>query len=88
MTQQQMPREFYQLLNELQAVDFVLVELTLYLDTHPGDSQALSQFGQFQRRKRILMQQYENTLGQLQEYGNSPAGQKWTWNDSPWPWQV
>lgn len=83
-----MPREFYQLLNELQAVDFVLVELNLYLDTHPDDAQALSQFGQFQRRKRILMQQYETNFGQIQEYGNSPAGQQWSWNDSPWPWQI
>ena len=30
----QMPPEYYQLLEQLQTVDFVLVELTLYLDTH------------------------------------------------------
>ena len=31
----QMPPEYYQLLEELQTADFVIVELTLYLDTHP-----------------------------------------------------
>ena len=27
--------EYYQLFEQIQAADFVLVELTLYLDTHP-----------------------------------------------------
>ena len=35
---QQLPDEFYQLLEEIQALDFAIVELTLYLDTHPKDS--------------------------------------------------
>ena len=34
----QMPPEYYQLMEQLQAVDFVLVELTLYLDTHNEDA--------------------------------------------------
>ncbi|MCF8567287.1 spore coat protein CotJB [Alicyclobacillus tolerans] len=75
-------------MSELQAVDFVLVELTLYLDTHPDDQQALAQFGQFQRRKASLMQQFESQFGSLREYGNSPVGSKWTWAEGPWPWQV
>ncbi|WDL96088.1 spore coat protein CotJB [Alicyclobacillus sp. ALC3] len=83
-----LPREYYQYLGELQSVDFVLVELTLYLDTHPDDAQAIAQFGQFQRRKMALMSQIENAYGPLREYGNSPAGNHWSWADSPWPWQV
>lgn len=83
-----LPREYYQLLGELQAVDFVLVELTLYLDTHPDDAQAIAQFNQFQRRKTTLTQQYEMTFGPMKEFGNSPAGNQWGWTDTPWPWQV
>jgi spore coat protein JB len=81
-------KEYYQYMHELQTVDFVLLELTLYLDTHPDDQQALAQFAQFQRRKRVLMQQFEMSFGPLQEFGNSPTGQTWTWSSSPWPWQV
>jgi len=33
----QVPAEYYQMMEQLQAVDFVLVELTLYLDTHNDD---------------------------------------------------
>ncbi|GGJ09634.1 spore coat protein CotJB [Alicyclobacillus cellulosilyticus] len=82
------PREYYQFMQEMQAIDFVLVELTLYLDTHPDDAQALAQFQQFQRRKQALMQQFEPLFGPLHEYGNSPAGNRWAWAEGPWPWQV
>ena len=37
MTHKKLPEEFYPLMEQLQAIDFVLVELTLYLDTHPND---------------------------------------------------
>jgi len=82
------PKEYYQYMNELQAVDFVLLELTLYLDTHPDDSATIAQFSQFQKRKTSLMQQFETSFGPLREYGHSPIGQTWSWADSPWPWQV
>ncbi|MBL2480595.1 spore coat protein CotJB, partial [Klebsiella pneumoniae] len=37
---QPLPEEYYRLLENLQELDFVLVELTLYLDTHPDDTAA------------------------------------------------
>lgn len=81
-------KDYYHLLNELQTVDFVLVELTLYLDTHPEDEQALYQFNQFQKRKRSMMTEYETKYGPLLQYGNSPVGKTWEWSCTPWPWQV
>ena len=40
----QLPPEYYEMLLEIQEVDFVLVELNLYLDTHPSDYEAINQF--------------------------------------------
>ncbi|MDP9727210.1 spore coat protein CotJB [Alicyclobacillus sp. TC] len=80
--------QYYHYLQELQAVDFVLVDLTLYLDTHPNDSAALAQFQQFQKRKANLMSQFEAKFGPLQQYGNSPTGESWAWSNTPWPWQI
>jgi spore coat protein JB len=77
-----------QCLLELQSVDFVLVELTLYLDTHPDDAAALTQFQQFAQRKKSLMKSFESQFGPLQEFGNSQVGTTWTWGEAPWPWQV
>ncbi|ANB59154.1 cotJB family protein [Anoxybacillus sp. B7M1] len=84
----QLPKEYYELLEQLQAVDFVLVELTLYLDTHPNDYQAIQQFNQFAQKRKQLKKQYEETYGPLQQFGNSYSSYPWNWDDTPWPWQV
>lgn len=80
--------DYERLLYELQTIDFVLVELTLYLDTHPDDNEAIAQFQQFHQRKRTLMRSVESRFGPLQQYGNSPTGSTWQWSEAPWPWQV
>jgi spore coat protein JB len=85
---QQLPDEYYQLLEEIQAVDFALVELTLYLDTHPHDVQALQQFNQFALKSKQLKQSFESKFGMLQQYGGSFADANWSWGTAPWPWQV
>lgn len=84
----QLPKEFYAAMEELQAVDFVLVELTLYLDTHPEDFDAINQFNQFAKERRRLKKVVESMYGPLQQYGNSYSGYPWNWNDGPWPWQI
>ncbi|WP_456278509.1 spore coat protein CotJB [Bacillus sp. AK128] len=84
----QLPPEYYALLEDLQAVDFVLVELTLYLDTHPHDYEAIQQYNQFAQQRGLLKKQIESKFGPLQQYGNSYSGYPWNWDDAPWPWQV
>ena len=83
-----MPPEYYELLEELQAVDFVLVELTLYLDTHPEDYNAINQFNHYAKQSKQLRKQYEQQYGPLMQYGKSYSGYPWNWDDAPWPWQV
>ncbi|MBT2642086.1 spore coat protein CotJB [Bacillus sp. ISL-41] len=84
----QLPKEFYAAMEELQAVDFVLVELTLYLDTHPEDYEAINQFNQFAKERRRLKKVVESMYGPLQQFGNSYSGYPWNWDDGPWPWQI
>ncbi len=79
---------YYQLLEELQAVDFVLVELNLYLDTHPLDTQALQQYNQNVQKRYQLAYQYEMNFGPLMHFGHSYSKQPWQWINTPWPWQV
>lgn len=84
----QLPPEFYALMEDLQAVDFALVDLTLYLDTHPNDYEAIQQFNQFAKQRGLLKKQIESQFGPLQQYGNSYSGYPWNWDDGPWPWQI
>ncbi|WP_439116678.1 spore coat protein CotJB [Metabacillus litoralis] len=88
MSGKQLPNEYYQLLGEIQAIDFVLVELTLYLDTHPNDMLALQQFNQAAAQSKQLKQVFESKFGMLQQYGGSFADANWSWGTAPWPWQV
>jgi spore coat protein JB len=80
--------EYYQLLEQIQAADFVLVELSLYLDTHPKDQQALQQFNQYSQYSMQLKAAFEAKYGPLLQFGNSSAGPDWDWGKGPWPWQV
>ncbi|MFZ4453285.1 spore coat protein CotJB [Salibacterium aidingense] len=86
--QVQLPKEFYPLMEELQVVDFVLVELTLYLDTHPNDTAAIQQFNDASYYRRQLVPKVEEYLGPLQQFGNSYSSYPWNWNQAPWPWQI
>ncbi|AST06951.1 spore coat protein CotJB [Anoxybacillus sp. LAT_35] len=83
-----MPKEYYDLLHQLQAIDFALVDLTLYLDTHPNDYEAIRQFNELSLERRKLKKQYETQFGPLQQYGNSYSQYPWDWSKTPWPWQV
>ena len=88
MSHKQLPKAYYELLEQLQACDFVLVELTLYLDTHPNDYEAIEQFNEYAKMRKQLKKRYEKEYGPLQQYGNSYSSYPWNWDDTPWPWQV
>jgi len=83
-----MPKEYYDLLHQLQAIDFVLVDLALYLNTHPNDYEAIRQFNERSLERRKLKKQFETQFGPLQQYGNSYSQYPWDWSKTPWPWQV
>lgn len=73
-------------LAELQALEFVLVELGLYLDTHQGDAEAFELFKQYAAMEKTAREQYEAMHGPL--FQKSTANEKtWAaWLKDPWPW--
>ena len=50
----QLPPEYYSELEEIQAVDFVIVELVLYLHTHPDDLEAVKQYNEYVKLSKSL----------------------------------
>ena len=84
----QVDERYYQLLHQLQAIDFVLVELNLYLDTHNRDADAVHQYNQLVKQRWQLAHEYESCYGPLLHFGHSYSGYPWQWDDLPWPWQV
>ncbi|AIG26719.1 spore coat protein CotJB [Brevibacillus laterosporus] len=81
-------QQFYELLHQIQTIDFVLVELNLYLDTHPTDMTAIRQFNDMAQQSMTLKREYESLFGPLMNFGNSFSQYPWSWNEVPWPWQV
>ena len=72
-------------LAELQALEFVLVELGLYLDTHQGDTEAFALFQQHTALEKEGRRRYEEMYGPLTQTA-AAAGEKYTWLKDPWPW--
>lgn len=73
-------------LGELQALEFVLLELGLYLDTHQEDDEAFALFQQYAALEKAGREKYEAMHGPL--FQSSAANQKMfsSWICDPWPW--
>ena len=70
---------------ELMAMDFVIRELNLYLDTHPGDAAARSDYLYYSTRLKELIAAYEEQYGPLMNFGHS-ATATGCYVCSEWPW--
>ncbi|MDF2961796.1 MAG: cotJB2 [Paenibacillus sp.] len=84
----QLPEAYYKALEELQQTDFTLVELQLYLDTHPNDEPAFKEYKQLSEQRIALNEAFEQKYGPLQHYGRSRVDHPTDWSANPWPWQV
>ena len=73
------------MLKEIQALEFVAIELNLYLDTHPGDRAALRDFYTIRDKLFAAIECYEKTYGPLRVFGDAPSQYPWPWIEDPWP---
>ena len=83
-----MDESYETLLHDLQATSFVLVDLQLYLDTHPADTAALQDYASYAQRQRMLHRAFEERFGPLNNCGMGRSTNIDAWVEEPWPWQV
>lgn len=77
------------LLRRIQQIEFVTLELNLYLNTHPEDQRALERFNRAQQELSELKRQYEQQYGPLLNFGfGMNTGNTWRWALQPWPWEM
>lgn len=81
-----MDMERERMLREVMSLDFTLVDLNLYLDTHPTDQKAINYYNTIVQRSNALRQRFEQTYGPLLAY-TFTSKSPWQWIDSPWPWE-
>ena len=76
--------EMEQMLMKIKELNFAVIELGLYLDTHPEDQRALCLHRKYVKELKDLKDKYQKVYGPLSIY--YPCN-KWRWLEEPWPWE-
>jgi len=74
-------------LGEVMAVDFVLQELQLYLDTHENDADAFAAYKGFLKLSKEAHRRYVELYGPIcrKDMADCP---RFSWLDGAWPWEL
>ena len=75
------------LVHQIHALDFAILELNLFLDTHPCNETALHQFHAYLARRAALVETYEAQFGPYEVTADRVKGNRFTWVMGPWPWE-
>ena len=73
-----------EMLMKIRELDFAIIELGLYLNTHPEDQRALCLHRKYTKELKELKDKYQKVYGPLSIY--FPCN-KWRWLEEPWPWE-
>lgn len=84
MNTNQMERQ--RLYQWIHMVSFAVNDITLYLDTHPEDKEALAYFNHFHDQRMQALKEYECKYGPLTIDSATPEG-KWLWSTQSMPWE-
>lgn len=75
------------LLTRIDALSFAMIDMQLYLDTHPTDRNMLNLFNQYREEKQDKVKKYEEQFGPLTIDSDSLKNYPWVWLNMPWPWE-
>ena len=73
-----------ELLMRVYETGFALDDVTLYLDTHPTDYDAMNYYKYAKKLNEDAVKAYEEVYGPLMI--NRVAADNWVWVENPWPW--
>lgn len=78
-----------ELLKKLSELDFIAVDLALFLNTHPENTEAIQAYNQVITAADAVRMKYEEAYGPLCSFRSYAANTShWEWNNNPWPWQA
>ncbi len=72
------------LLRRIAALDFAVVELNLYMDTHPLDSEINDKLNEYKQKSEVLREEFEKKFGPLTS--TDKEKNRCGWISDPWPW--
>lgn len=72
----------------LMAIDFALIDLMMYLDTHPCDCGSRKLANEYAEKLCEIKKKYERKYGPLTASSSArDCDDKWEWICGPWPWE-
>ena len=75
-------------LKKITQLDFALVDLGLYLNTHPEDNYALNLYNDIAKKADMCRMNYEKNFGPLCSFRSCTNKNSWNWINNPWPWSA
>lgn len=72
------------LLKKISTYQFAILDLQMFLDTHPNDLKSLGLIKEYREKLAPLVEEYEDKFGPLVK--SSAAANQWNWLKNPWPW--
>lgn len=72
------------LMKKIATYDFAIVELHLFLDTHPNDADAARKLDEYKMKSDALRAEYEEKFGPIKS--TAADANRWAWISNPWPW--
>ena len=75
------------MLYDIQETAFAAHELNLYLDTHPNDTSAIKLYNEYNKKEKMLNDEYERKYGPIDLSDVEGLSMTpWAWIKEPWPW--
>lgn len=73
-----------ELMKKIMSYRFAVIDMSLFLDTHPCDKKALELHNEYVRELKKAIEKYEKEYGPLciETEMNS-----WKWVEDKWPWE-
>ena len=75
------------LLNKISEQEFMMVDLGLFLNSHPECQDALAAYKKHKKTYDELIDMYNCEFGPLTLYQVNNTNY-WNWVNTPWPWEM
>ena len=75
------------LLRRLQALDFSIVDIVLYLDAYPDSSEAMAYYTKLTAERNELIRQLSESCHMPMTHMDNGSAESWNRNQGPWPWE-
>ena len=75
-------------LAKVQQYAFAMIDLNLYLDVNPNDTEAIKLFNNYRMLHDQATKEFESAYGPLMINSDATNMSPWVWINGPWPWEV